>query len=109
MTDALVWFRRDLRLADLPTLSAAGERALALFVLDDRLLGPSGGPRRDFLYRSLTALDEQLEGRLLVVRGDPVDVVPAVARTLGTREVHVSADYGPYGRARDAASLRPAP
>ncbi|GAB2665917.1 deoxyribodipyrimidine photo-lyase [Prescottella soli] len=103
MTDSLVWFRRDLRLADLPTLSAAGERALALFVLDDRLLGPSGGPRRDFLYRSLSALDEQLGGRLLVMRGDPVEVVPRVARTVGALEVHVSADYGPYGRERDAA------
>lgn len=103
MTQSLVWFRRDLRVGDLPTLSAAGERALGLFVLDDRLLGPSGGPRRDFLYRSLSALDEQLDGRLLVVRGDPVEVVPLVAKAIGAQEVHVSADYGPYGRERDAA------
>ncbi|ORL38578.1 cryptochrome/photolyase family protein [Prescottella equi] len=103
MTQSLVWFRRDLRVGDLPTLSAAGERALGLFVLDDRLLGPSGGPRRDFLYRSLSALDEQLDGRLLVVRGNPVEVVPLVAKAIGAQEVHVSADYGPYGRERDAA------
>ncbi|RVW06403.1 cryptochrome/photolyase family protein [Rhodococcus spongiicola] len=103
MTESLVWFRRDLRLADLPTLSVAGERALAVFVLDDRLLGPSGSPRRDFLYRSLSALDNQLSGRLLVVRGDPAEVVPRVAKIVGAREVHVSADYGPYGRKRDAA------
>lgn len=103
MTESVVWFRRDLRVADLPTLSAAGERALGLFVLDDRLLEPSGGPRRDFLYRSLAALDEQLGGRLLVLRGDPVTVVPRVAKAVGAQEVHVSADYGPYGRARDAA------
>ncbi|QBJ97388.1 deoxyribodipyrimidine photo-lyase [Rhodococcus sp. ABRD24] len=103
MTESLVWFRRDLRLADLPTLGAAGHRALGLFVLDDRLLGPAGGARRDFLYRSLSALDEQLDGRLLVVRGDPADVVPSVARSIAAEAVHVSADYGPFGRARDAA------
>ncbi|QCQ89923.1 cryptochrome/photolyase family protein [Rhodococcus sp. SGAir0479] len=102
-SESVVWFRRDLRVGDLPALSAAGDRALGLFVLDDRLLGPSGGPRRDFLYRSLSALDEQLEGRLLVVRGDPVDVVPRVARAVDAQEVHVSADFGPYGRERDAA------
>lgn len=103
MAESLVWFRRDLRLADLPTLSSAGERALGLFVLDDRLLGPSGGPRRDFLCRSLVALDERMDGRLLVMRGDPAEVVPRVAKAVGAREVHVSADYGPYGRERDAA------
>lgn len=103
MTESLVWFRRDLRVGDLPTLSAAGDRALGLFVLDERLLGPAGGPRRDFLYRSLAALDEQLGGRLLVVRGDPVEVVPRIATSVGAQEVHVSADYGPYGRERDAA------
>lgn len=103
MPESVVWFRRDLRVGDLPTLDAAGSRALGLFVLDDRLLGPSGGPRRDFLYRSLSALDEQLAGRLLVVRGDPVDTVPRVAKDVGAQEVHISADYGPYGRERDAA------
>lgn len=106
MDTALVWFRRDLRLGDLPTLhtvAEAGARALGLFVLDEKLLHPAGGPRRDFLYRSLTALDDQLGGRLLVVHGAPADVVPAVAEAVSAGEVHVSADFGPYGRERDAA------
>ena len=100
----MVWFRRDLRTADLPTLTAAADSdgpVVGLFVLDDRLLKTSGGPRRDYLFRSLTALDEQLGGRLLVVEGDPETVVPKVAKAVGTDEVHVSADYGPYGRQRD--------
>ena len=78
LTESLVWFRRDLRVGDLPTLSAAGERALGLFVLDDRLLGPSGGPRRDFLYRSLSALDEQLAAEVpdVTPAGSPPDERP---------------------------------
>jgi deoxyribodipyrimidine photo-lyase len=107
MTDspALVWFRRDLRVADQPTFLAAGKgsRALALFVLDPRLLAPAGEPRRWFLYGCLRALDRSLGGRLLVVEGDPADVIPRVAREVGAGAVHVAADFGPYGRARDAA------
>ncbi|GAA5111903.1 deoxyribodipyrimidine photo-lyase [Haloechinothrix salitolerans] len=37
------------------------------------------------------------------MRGDPVDVVPALARACGAASVHISADTAPYGRERDAA------
>ena len=102
----MVWFRRDLRLGDLPTLTAAAdraERALALFVLDDTLLTPAGPPRRTFLYRCLRELDAALEGKLLLVHGNPVDVLPRIARAVQATSVHISADYGPYGSRRDAA------
>ncbi|PPK70481.1 deoxyribodipyrimidine photo-lyase [Actinokineospora auranticolor] len=100
----MVWFRRDLRTGDHPVLLAAAERTprgLGLFVLDEELLRPSGPARSAFLYRCLRDLDEQLGGRLLVVRGDPVDVLPRVVRAVGAGSVHVSADFGPYGSARD--------
>jgi deoxyribodipyrimidine photo-lyase len=103
---AVVWFRRDLRVRDQPTFLAAADAApaaLALFVLDPALLGPSGAARRTFLYRCLRCLDESLGGRLLVVRGDPADVVPRVAAAVDARTVHVAADFGPYGRRRDEA------
>jgi deoxyribodipyrimidine photo-lyase len=103
---ALLWFRRDLRTGDHPALLAAAERAdrvLGVFVLDTDLLRPSGAARRVFLYDCLRALDDQLSGRLLVVRGNPVDVLPKVARSVGAASVHVSADCGPYGRTRDEA------
>ncbi|WP_245857089.1 cryptochrome/photolyase family protein [Actinoalloteichus hoggarensis] len=90
-------------------MAAAGERAdrvLALFVLDDRLLGPAGAPRRTFLFRCLRALSEQLDGRLLIVRGDPVEAVPSVARAVSASTVHVTTDTGPYGRRRDDAVCR---
>ncbi|MEJ2853816.1 MULTISPECIES: cryptochrome/photolyase family protein [unclassified Saccharothrix] len=101
----VVWFRRDLRVADHPALLAAAERAsrgLALYVLDPRLLGVAGRPRVDFLFRCLRTLDARLGGRLLVVSGDPVEVVPEVAAGVGARSVHVSGDAGPYGRERDS-------
>jgi len=103
---AVVWFRRDLRVGDQPTFLAAASaarRSLALFVLDERLLMPSGAARRTFLYRCLRELDATLGGRLLVVRGDPADVVPRLAAAVGAATVHVAADFGPYGTRRDDA------
>ncbi|MGH3495377.1 MAG: deoxyribodipyrimidine photo-lyase, partial [Sciscionella sp.] len=100
----LLWFRRDLRTADHPAmLRAAGGtgRVLGLFVLDEALLGPAGEVRPAYLFRCLHALNEQLRGRLLVVRGDPVQVLPRVALALGTATVHITSDAGPYGRRRD--------
>ncbi|MGE3664672.1 MAG: deoxyribodipyrimidine photo-lyase [Pseudonocardia sp.] len=104
--NGVVWFRRDLRVRDQPMFLAAADaapRTLALFVLDEALLGPSGAARKTFLYRNLRALDEALGGRLLVVRGDPVDSVPRVAAAVGAATVHVAADFGPYGARRDHA------
>ncbi len=106
MSAAVMWFRRDLRLGDHPALLAAAGQGpvVALFVLDDALRGPSGAPRIAFLYRTLRALDEQLReagGGLTVRRGQPENVVPEVARECGAEAVHISADFGPYGAARD--------
>ena len=103
-TTGVCWFRRDLRLCDNPALitaRAGADAVLGLFVLDDALCRPSGDPRLAFLYRSLRSLDEALDGRLLVVRGRPEDVVPAVARMVDATAVQVAADFGPYGRVRD--------
>ncbi len=105
MTDtALLWFRRDLRLADLPSLLAAADAAdevLACFVLDPTLIASSGERRLKFLYDSLRDLDEQLDGRLLVVRGKPENRIPLIAKAVGANSVHISADHTPYGVARD--------
>jgi deoxyribodipyrimidine photo-lyase len=102
-----------LRIGDHPALLAARDAAadgasgdsgggvVGLFVLDDALRKPCGAARLAFLYRCLRELDEQLGGRLVVRRGDPVNVVPAVAREVDAGSVHVSADYGPYGSKRD--------
>jgi deoxyribodipyrimidine photo-lyase len=105
---AVLWLRRDLRLGDHPALHAAAADGpvLALFVLDPALLGPAGAPRVAFLYRTLRSLDEALRadgGRLVIRPGDPVQVLPEVVAEAGAASVHVSADFAPYGRRRDAA------
>ncbi len=106
MSVSVLWFRRDLRIADHPALLAAldaGDEVVPLFVLDDTLRGPSGPRRLAFLYGSLAALDAELGGALCIRTGDPAEVVPAVAREASATGVYVSADFGPYGRRRDDA------
>ncbi|GAB2650441.1 deoxyribodipyrimidine photo-lyase [Saccharopolyspora gloriosae] len=101
---AILWFRRDLRVRDHPALAAAGDggrRVIGVFVLDEALLAPSGPVRRTFLYRCLRELDASIGGRLLVLRGDPTEVLPELVAEVGADSVHVSADAGPYGRERD--------
>jgi deoxyribodipyrimidine photo-lyase len=102
---SVLWFRRDLRLGDHPALRAAvaaGDEVLPLFVLDPALRGPAGTARLLFLSGCLRALDEDVGGRLVVRAGPPERVVPDVVRAARATSVHVSADFGPYGAARDA-------
>ncbi|MDQ1735059.1 MAG: deoxyribodipyrimidine photo-lyase [Pseudonocardiales bacterium] len=100
-----MWFRRDLRISDNPALSLAanGSDVLGVFVLDPALVRPSGAPRLAVLYRTLRALNEQLDGRLVVQQGAPEMVLPQICRAAGATAVHCARDFGPYGSARDSA------
>ena len=102
----MLWFRRDLRLSDHPALAQAARQGpiTALFVLDDVLLRTAGQPRLAYFLQTLRALDGQLRalgGALTVRAGRPEHVVPAVAEEAQARAVHITADFAPYGSARD--------
>lgn len=104
-----MWFRRDLRLADLPPLVEAahdGREVLALYVVDRRLRRVAGEGRLGFLRGCLAELDKRTSGRLVVRSGDPATVVAQVAREVGAASVHATSDFGPYGRVRDEAVAR---
>ncbi len=107
---AVWWVRRDFRLADNPALRAAiddGSAVLPLFVVDPALLSRGGKVRVAWMWASLHALDADLRAGggpgLSVLSGRPAEVVPRVAQAVGADRVHISADFGPYGRRRDAA------
>jgi deoxyribodipyrimidine photo-lyase len=110
MPVALWWIRRDLRLHDTPALCAALEaagRVLPVFVLDPALWERSpyvGDKRRAFLLGSLRALDEDLRARgsrLVLRRGDPVEVLARLVRESGAGAVFAQGDVSPYARRRD--------
>lgn len=109
-----MWFRRDLRLLDNPALLAAVETARAdgdgrvvpLFVVDPVLWSAAGPVRQAYLIASLRSLDASLGDQLLFQHGDPAVLLPKVAQATGATAVHVAADFGPYGTARDLAVER---
>ncbi len=109
---AVHWFRSDLRLRDNTALAAAAadsaRELVLLFVLDERLLRGDalGPPRLRFLLDSLARLGAVLAARgqrLVVKRGVPEQVIPALLRELGIDRIHWNRDYGPFARRRDAA------
>jgi deoxyribodipyrimidine photo-lyase len=102
-----MWFRRDLRLADHPALTAAASAGpvVGLFVVDPAF-DLAGAPRRAFLARCLAELNRSMGGALVVRYGDPEEVVPAVATEANAANVFVTADFGPYGRRRDDGVAR---
>ena len=106
---ALLWFRRDLRLHDLPAaLDAAkadggGGEVLACYVLDPRLHTTSGARRLRYLHDALQDLRDGLDGRLLVTTGRPEQRIPDIAKRIEATSVHVSEDFTPFGMRRDEA------
>ena len=108
---ALVWFRRDLRVHDHPALAAAvgsADVVIPVFVFDEALLGGRWpAPNRVWFMRgSVAELSSALAERgaaMRVLRGRPVDVIPALAREAGASEVYLTRDATPYGRRRDRA------
>lgn len=106
---AILWLRRDLRRRDLPALNAAHESGgpvVPVFVLDPAFWDGAGPARRAWLANTLTATAQAYDGRLTLRLGDPRTVLPAVARELGARTVHVSRETTPAGRRRDSAVAR---
>ena len=115
----LFWHRRDLRLADnlgLASAAAATPAVTGVFVLDPAILSAADmAPARVwFLLESLRELQQRWRdagSRLLVLEGDPEQLLPQLAEALAAPVVAWNRDVEPYGRARDrrvAAALQAA-
>jgi deoxyribodipyrimidine photo-lyase len=105
----IVWFRRDLRLADHPALAAAARAGAVVPVYiwapDEEGDWPPGGASRWWLQQSLAALDGDLRARgsrLVLRRGPSREALLAVAEETGARAVAWSPLPEPGAVARDA-------
>jgi deoxyribodipyrimidine photo-lyase len=113
-TTAVVWFRRDLRLADNPALLAACERAdhvVALFVHapDEEGAWRPGAASAWWLHHSLQQLDLALRRRgvaLTVRRGGSHEQLLAVARATGATQIYWNRLYEPAVVGRDTLLKR---
>ena len=101
----LFWFRRDLRLADNPALVAAAQAGpvIPVAILDPETEALGTAPKWR-LGESLAALGQGLtdaDSRLILRRGDALEVLRALIDETGARAVHWSRLYDPASISRD--------
>lgn len=107
----VVWFRDDLRLADHPAFAraaATGRPLICVYLHDPDAAGERapGGAARWWLHVSLQALETALAargGRLLILQGDAVAMLPALAVEAGAKAVYWNRRYGFAQREADSA------
>ena len=102
---SIIWFRRDLRISDHPALNAAieaGEEVVPVFILDPKLIKSGGSKRLAYLGQSLRELDKSLNNNLQVIAGDQIETLMELQKKYNADSVHISAEYEPYGAARDS-------
>lgn len=106
---ALIWFRRDLRLEDQAVVYRAlaeHTKVWAVFVFDSRILSalPANDARVSFIIEAIEALRKAIEqqgGYLITEHGDPTQIIPSLAQTLGVEGVYAGEDYEPQATQRD--------
>ncbi len=113
---ALVWLRRDLRLEDHTALARALEHpgpVQLVFVFDTTILSaiprPAGTAFVDdrrvaFIHAALAEINDRLSrsgAHLIIQIGDPIDLIPKVARQLAAAHVVAAHDDEPYATDRD--------
>jgi deoxyribodipyrimidine photo-lyase len=109
-TPSLLWLRQDLRLRDQPALIAATHAGpvIPVYVLDDEAPGKwkIGGAQRWWLHHTLDTFGKALTdkgSKLILRRGDAVEVLTALMEETGADRVHAIRHYEPWWRKAEAA------
>ncbi|MEA5580779.1 FAD-binding domain-containing protein [Nodularia harveyana UHCC-0300] len=105
----LFWHRRDLRISDHTGLAAARKQSakvVGVFCLDPQILEADDvAPARvTYMIGCLQELQQQYAAagsQLLILRGNPVETIPALAVALKAQAVFWSWDVEPYSQTRD--------
>ena len=105
----LLWFRRDLRLADNPALDAAvaiGRPVIPVYICDDADAGAwsPGDASRWWLHGSLSALASEIEarGNRLILKTGPAEaVINELISETGATSVYWNRRYEPWATRRD--------
>lgn len=101
----IVWFRKDLRLADNPAFHQAVKNGeiIPVYIFDEYGAGDfkMGSSSRWWLAQSLESLSESLDGHLQIFQGHALDVLAKLIKTTGATAVYWNRCYEPWVIARD--------
>ena len=99
------WFRQDLRLADNPSFLFACEsgQVIPVYIFDEINSGKfsEGQASKTWLHESLILLNRSLSGRLLVLQGDPNQILSKLALDNNVSFVTWNRCYAPWQIKRD--------
>lgn len=105
----LFWHRRDLRISDNTGLAAARKQSpkvVGVFCLDPNILQRDdiSSVRVTYMIGCLQALQKRYAeagSQLLIVHGNPMQAIPALATALNAKAVFWNWDVEPYSQERD--------
>ncbi|MDG1326450.1 MAG: deoxyribodipyrimidine photo-lyase, partial [Opitutales bacterium] len=108
---ALVWFRKDLRLADNPCLEAAlnsGKKIIPVYIWNKEEGGAwsPGAAARWWLHQALASLGKDIQdlgGSLILKKGKAEEILPKIAENFEADTLYFGRTYDPAGRATEKA------
>ena len=112
--NSIVWFRRDLRLADNPALweaAQASAQLIPLYIYSPEEEGnwAPGGAAKWWLYHALESLDNELhhrESRLILQQGNPLEILQEYVRIHQVTHIYWNRCYEPSAIIRDEAIIQ---
>jgi deoxyribodipyrimidine photo-lyase len=95
-----------LRLSDNPALTAASQQGsiLPIYILDDKnaCQYAMGAASNWWLHHSLVSLNESLNGKLSIYKGNPIDILIDLICRFDVKSIHWNRCYEPWRIHRDA-------
>ena len=106
-SNAIHWFRQDLRISDNPALTFASKHRniLPIYILDDANAGRHtlGGASKYWLHHSLASLNKSLAGNLSVYQGDPIDILTDIVSRFNINTIYWNRCYESWRIDRDVS------
>lgn len=106
MQNAIVWFKKDLRVIDNPALSAAiksGFKIIPIYIIDE--ISPNaikaGSASKLWLYHSLKSLNKSLNNNLIVFKGSPQEIFNELMNTTQISQIYWNRCYEKWQVIRD--------
>ena len=99
------WFRSDLRLHDNPALLKSTENAelIPVYIFNENIIDnfKQGEASLTWLYESLKLLNKSLDNNLIILKGDPLQILKELTINNDISGIYWNRNYAPWEIERD--------